>query len=127
MCRSPLTACPVANVSWMGPTAVEAAFAERPDLAREFLPGSSERRAKELLIEHGLGDIGTGGGQGTTVAHQLPPVPDFVGRTRELQVLRVEARSCSSTPAPRRRHRDPHFQRRGACRRSGEIVIMRRT
>jgi tetratricopeptide (TPR) repeat protein len=86
--REVLAAETTANVSWMGRTAVEAAFAERPDLARAFLPGSSERRAMELLIEHGLGDIGGGGGQGTTVAYQLPPVPDFVGRTRELQVLR---------------------------------------
>ena len=64
--REVLAAETTANVSWMGRTTVEAAFAERPDLARAFLPGSSERRAMELLIEHGLGDIGADGGQGTT-------------------------------------------------------------
>jgi hypothetical protein len=40
-------------VDWMGRIAIEAAFAERPDLARAFLPGSAERRALELLVQQG--------------------------------------------------------------------------
>ena len=65
--REILVAETSAAVSWMGRTAVEAAFAERPDLARAFLPGSSERRVMELLVEQGIGGRGSGesGGPGT--------------------------------------------------------------
>jgi hypothetical protein len=40
-------------VDWIGRIALEAAFAERPDLARNFLPGSAERLAFEMLVQHG--------------------------------------------------------------------------
>lgn len=59
--REVLAAETTGAVSWMGRTEVEAAFAEHPDLARAFLPGSSERRAMELLVEQGRGDVRDGG------------------------------------------------------------------
>jgi len=38
-------------VAWMGRTSIEAAFAERPDLARAFLPGSAQQQALEWLAQ----------------------------------------------------------------------------
>jgi tetratricopeptide (TPR) repeat protein len=65
--RQVLAAETTAAVSWMGRTAIEAACAEHLDLARAFLPQSSERRL---------------------VGRQLPPsVAGFVGRKHELEVL----------------------------------------
>jgi hypothetical protein len=72
--RTILAAETTAEVTWMGRTAVEAAFAERPDLARALLPGSSERRAMELLIEQGIGQVpGVGHSAGPVTGHSSEP------------------------------------------------------
>ena len=66
-------------VAWMGRTQLEAAFAERPDLARAFLPGSAHQQALEWLSAHGHGKAGLAAG-----------VPDAVSRGRNpRQQLRV--------------------------------------
>jgi hypothetical protein len=66
-------------VAWMGRTHLEAAFAERPDLARAFLPGSAHQQALEWLSAHGHEEAGLATG-----------VPDAVSRGRNMrQQLRV--------------------------------------
>jgi len=66
-------------VAWMGRTQLEAAFAERPDLSRAFLPGSAQQQALEWLSAHGHEEAGLAAG-----------VPDAVSRGRNLwQQLRV--------------------------------------
>jgi hypothetical protein len=66
-------------VAWMGRTQLEAAFAERPDLARAFLPGSAQQQALQWLSAHGHEEAGLGAG-----------VPNAVSRGRKLrQQLRV--------------------------------------
>jgi tetratricopeptide (TPR) repeat protein len=144
--REVASAVTTVEVNWMGRTALEAAFAERPDLASASLPRSSERRVLEPLVEQGIGEVqandenggpGTGhlrksqdrsdgvhntvvGGKASIVvqsgvisgdvripvtvhralsgmvARQLPPSTEFVGRTRELAVLRDIL--CSDSP-----------------------------
>lgn len=67
----PMAGVPVA---WMGRTPLEAAFAERPDLARAFLPGSAQQQALEWLSTHGHEEAGLAAG-----------VPDAVSRGRNLR------------------------------------------
>jgi hypothetical protein len=77
----PMAGVPVA---WMGRTSLEAAFAERPDLARAFLPGSAQRQALEWLSTHQHEEAGLAAGapdavsRGGKLRHQLQGIdPDY--------------------------------------------------
>jgi hypothetical protein len=63
-------------VDWMGRIAIEAAFAERPDLSRNFLPGSAEQLALDMLIQRQQEIAALAGG-----------IPDAAKRGAELREL----------------------------------------
>ena len=63
-------------VDWMGRIALEAAFAERPDLARHLLPGSAERLALEMLVQANQESAALAGG-----------IPDAITRGANLRDL----------------------------------------
>lgn len=55
-------------VEWIGRVALESAFAERPDLARNLLPGSAERLALEMLIQEDRETAALAGGVADAVS-----------------------------------------------------------
>jgi hypothetical protein len=63
-------------LTWMGRIELDAAFAERPDLSRNFLPGSAERLAFDMMVQAGQETGALAGG-----------IPDAMRRGADLRML----------------------------------------
>jgi hypothetical protein len=66
----------VVPLTWMGRIALDAAFAERPDLSRNFLPGSAEALAFDMMVQKSQEAAALAGG-----------FPDVVDRATKLRDL----------------------------------------